>query len=63
MVQEKRVRVWMVVPFIGVVDTGERRWLGGSGHECNFRPILFEMLRDVSIYSSMPLIVLSLVTS
>lgn len=28
MVQEKRVRVWMVVPFIGVVDTGERRWLG-----------------------------------
>lgn len=37
--------------------------VGGSGHECNFRPILFEMLRDVSIYSSMPLIVLSLVTS
>lgn len=27
----------------------------GRGYEFNFRPMLFEMLRDISIHSNMPL--------
>lgn len=32
----------------------------GRGYEFNFRPMLFEMLRDISIYSNTPLILSSL---
>lgn len=34
----------------------------GKGHEFNFRPILFEVLRDASVYISTVLILSSLGT-
>lgn len=34
----------------------------GKGHEFNLRPILFKVLRDVSVYISTLLILSSLVT-